>query len=362
MAGSNFITPLGLAIAYWSELGVEEMCKIHMKKRVPLVAAFGSWNQRTLPLSQAIGPLTMILAPGRYSAMEKVLAMEKVQELRDLSGQVGCYDPPIRGPAEKILRTILRYPASGTLLEYLKIWYYQITEQYSRVEALERGWRDKVNHIIGLFYIFPFGSLKFVVRGVDEIYDSFRWTLRMGDSKAVEILLEEYSHRNVSPDIKYLIRHSQNRLHRRSDREQQDPLRRIFEIAVPEEHTNIAHLLMEKQNQIFSQVKLQRTNEGMRFLWRPLYRLYLNLEQTEYMRFNDWYLHRKPYKTPLVTEFRSWFPSLRIPTYPLFFAILWVILGRMLYDLSRFIRNTVEPFPSSNCVWVVFLVIIVSIA
>ena len=37
MAVSNFVTPLGLAIDYWSELGVEEMCNIHMKKRVPLV-------------------------------------------------------------------------------------------------------------------------------------------------------------------------------------------------------------------------------------------------------------------------------------------------------------------------------------
>ena len=37
IAASNFVTPLGLAIVYWSELRVEEMCNIHMKKRVPLV-------------------------------------------------------------------------------------------------------------------------------------------------------------------------------------------------------------------------------------------------------------------------------------------------------------------------------------
>jgi Ankyrin repeats (many copies) len=357
MAASNFLTPLGLAIAYWSELGVEEMSKIHMKKSVPLVAAFDRWKTPTpLPISQAVGPLTMILAPGRHSTMEQV------RELRGRSGQAGCYDPPLSGLAENILRTILRYPASGHPVEYLKIWYYQITEQYSFRDTIKRGLVATLSHTLTLIFRFAVGSLWFVVYGVDEIHDAIRWAIRMGDSRVVEILLEERSHRNVSTNIRRLILHSQDRILTQSVMEQQDPLECTYQIALPEDYAKIVNLLMEQQNQIFSQVKLRRTNGGLRVLWRPLYRLYLDLEQKEYMRFNDWVFHKRLTTTPLVFEFRSWFPSPRISTYPLFFAILWAILGQMVYHLSRFIRNADEPFPTSRCVWTVFIVIIVSVA
>lgn len=70
LAASNSLTPLGFAIAYWSELGVEEMCKLHAKNRVPLVAAFDPKNCLDLiPLSFGLGPLAVILAPGRRSTI-----------------------------------------------------------------------------------------------------------------------------------------------------------------------------------------------------------------------------------------------------------------------------------------------------
>lgn len=340
MAASNFVTPLGLAIAYWSELGVEEMCNIHMEKSVPLVAAFDSWRTPSpFPVSQAVGPLTMILAPGKYSIMEKV------RDLRGRSGQAGCYDPPLSGPAENILRTVLRYPPHGHLLEYLKIWYHQITEQYSSGDAVRRGWSAKILRIKNLVIRFAVGSLWFVIFGVDEGYQSVRWAIRMDDSRAVEILLAEFSHRNVSTDFRALITHSLYRTSRTPIAERQHPL-------------VIPNLLMEQQNRTFSQLKLRRTDGGMRVLWRPIYRLYLDLEQTQYMSFNDWVLHYGYIKGDFILTL----PSLRISTYPVFFAILWAILGQLLYQLSIFIRNADEPFPTSKYLWTIFLVIIVSIA
>ena len=343
MAASNFVTPLGLAIAYWSELGVEEICNIHMKRRVPLVAAFDIWRTPSpFPVSQAIGPSTMILAPGRYSAMEMV------RELRGRSGRVGCYDPPLSGTAENILKIVLRYPPSGHLLEYLKIWYYQITEQYSSGDSLRRGRSATLSHIMDLIFRFAIGSLWFVLFGVDEFYQSVRWATRMDDSRAVEILLAECSRRNVSTDIEGLIMHSQRRVFRTPVQERQHPLR-------------IANLLLEHQNHTFSQLKLQRTNGGMRVLWRPIYRLYLDLEQTQYVRLNDWGLH-DGLDIHNGGDFAISVPALRISAYPLGFAILWAILGQLLYHLSIFIRNADESFPTSKYLWTIFLTIIVSIA
>ena len=339
MAASNFLTPLGLAIAYWSELGVEEMCNIHTKKRIPLVAAFDSWRRITpVPVSQAVGPLTMILAPGSCSTMEKV------RELRASSGVVGCYDPPLSGQAENILRIALRYPASGSLLEYLKIWYYQITEQHSSEDSPKRGRGARLLYMCNLFVRFAIGSLWFGVYGVDEISDSITWATYRRDPRAVEILLAESFRRNVSAGYRGLILY--------------------YTIRVWHERPNwlrIVDLLMEHQSHVFSQLKRQRTNGITRVFWKPIYRLYLDLEQSEYVRFTHWVVHERPDMASLKFEFRSWCSSSRIPTYPLFFAILWAILGQMIYHLSRYIRNGNVVFLTSSCVWTVVLVIIVGI-
>lgn len=356
MAAANVVTPLGLAIAYWSELGVEEMCKIHKKNGIPLVAAFGLViGFRHFIPSNAVRPSTMILAPGKYSTMKTV------RELRDVAGIAGCYDPPLSGPAENILKTILQYPTSGSLLEHLKIWYYQITQQYS-FEDIRRGHlRETLSHVLILLISILPTSLWFLVYGVDEAHNSIRWAIRNSDSRVTELLLEEYLTGNVSANIRRLIRHSQYRIPISSDQAYSYWNRSSSGVANSRaEDEKILSLLMEQQKQMFSHLKLKRTNGKLRPLWKLVYRLYLDIEQTEYLRFNDWILHKNPNIDILVAEFRSWFPPTRIPSYLLFFAILWAVLGQMIYHLSKFKRNANMPLSTTNCVWLVVLVLIVS--
>ena len=79
------------------------------------------------------------------------------------------------------------------------------------------------------------------------------------------------------------------------------------------------------------------------------------------MRFNEWVVHGRPDMARLKLEFRSWLPSQRISLYPFRFALLWAILGPMVYYMSRVIRNINEPVPPSSVIWTIFLLIIVSI-
>ena len=72
VAASNVFTPLGLAIIYWSELGVEEMCNIHAKRKVPLIAAFESRDSMITMYVEAIGPLRIIFNPERKPPKETV--------------------------------------------------------------------------------------------------------------------------------------------------------------------------------------------------------------------------------------------------------------------------------------------------
>ena len=342
MAASNHITPLGLAIAYWSELGVEQICSIHMEKGVPLIAAFNKISD-ALSLHHSIGPLTMILAPGQDSPMKTV------REFRGRSSQAGCYDPPLHGPAENIVRIVLRYPASGRCLEFFKTWYYQVTEQYSSTDDFKRGWSAKVLHIMMLLLGLVIGLLWFIMYGVDEIHDAIECAMVSDDSRAVEIILAESSQKKPPANLRNLIQHSQIYISWKPVQGRQNSLR-------------TAGLLIEQENHNYSQIKLRRTNGRIRALWRLIYRLYLDVELKEYMRFNDWVIHERPDMAKLKTEFRSWLPSPRIPTYPLFFIIMWAILGQMLYHMSRFIRHIDKPVPTQSRVWTAFLVIIVSTA
>ena len=269
MAASSGITPLGLAIAYWSEVGVEEICKIHKKRKIPYVTAFDAWRKSTpVPVSQAVGPFTMILAPGYYSVTEKV------RDLCGRSDKAGCHDPPLSGPAESMLRTILQYPASGCFVEFLKIWYYQITQQYSSGERKIRECTDTLGHRRDLFFRFVVGAIWFIFFGPDEFYDSIRWALMTGDSKAVDIILEESPYRNTTSSITRLIRHSQDRIMIYPKPKKDQEL-----IAPPKDYVKIVNLLMSHQRQLSSQVKLGRIDRALRIIWRPLYRLYLDLNR-----------------------------------------------------------------------------------
>lgn len=172
----------------------------------------------------------------------------------------------------------------------------------------------------------------------------------MGDPTAVEVLLEEFLHRNAWTNIRILIADSQDRLRWAS----------IHEESKNEKYAKITDLLIERQNQVFSQIKLQRTSGRGRFFWRPLCHLYLDLEQTEYMHFTDWFPRRRPIRLHMPLEFRSWVPASRVPTYLFLFAILWIILGEVLYYLSKFARVINEPIPTSVGGWMALLVLIVS--
>ena len=334
MAASNLVTPLGLAIVFWSELGVEEMCSMHKKMRVPYVAAFLELPSHHFRF-EALRPLAMILAPGRYSHMFGL----------KYSGGVGCYDPPLIGSPENILKTLLRYPCSGSVLEYLKIWYHQVLEQNSK-SFQNLGWDRKISQSFWPM-MFVKGLLLFLVYGFDEIQESIQLAVEMGDPIAVEILLEEWSQRNASENVRVLICSSQN-ISRSSVQTEQDS------------HTQILSLLIERQNRQFDQVKHRRTHGIMRAFWRPFYRLYLDLEQTEYRRYNDFVGSRKPEWTSVAFEFRSWLPSPKIPGYPILFVILWAILGQMLYYLSKFAGALGEPIPASIRIWTLVLATIVS--
>lgn len=336
MAASNRITPLGLAIAYWSELGVKEICSIHMEKGVPLVAAFDGTPAALSP-SPSSGPLTMVLARGRNSGMNAV------REFRGRSSLAGCYDPPLHGPAENIVRIVLRYPASGRCLDFFKTWYYQVTEQYSSTDDLT--WLLIMELLVG----FVIGSLWFIMYGVDEFCDAVECAMASDDSRAVEIMLAESSQKKPLANLRKLILSSHIYISWKPVQERQNSLR-------------TADLLIEQEKFNHSQLKLRRTNGRMRVLWRLVYRLYLDVEQKEYMRFNDWVVHERPDMARLKTEFRSWLPSQRIPTYLLSFMIMWAILGQMLYHMSRFLRNIDRPIPTDSRVWTAFFVIIVSIA
>ena len=341
MAASNRITPLGLAIAYWSELGVKEICSIHMEKGVPLVAAFDETFFSLSP-SPSIGPLTMVLGWGRKSGMNTV------REFRGGSSWAGCYDPPLHGPAENIVRIVLRYPASGRWLDFFKIWYYQVTEQYSPTDDMDS--LQKVE----LFFGFAFGSFWFLIYGADEFCDAVECAVAADDSRAVEIILAESSQKKPLANLRKLILTSQTYISWKPVQERQNSLR-------------AADLLIELEHSNHSELKLQRTNGRMRVLWRLIYRLYLDIEQKEYMRFNDWVIHERPDMARLKTEFRSWLPSQRVPTYPFSFMIMWAILGQMLYHMPGFLRNidktvlTANRVSTDNRVWTAFLVIIVSI-
>lgn len=346
MAASNKVTPLGLAIAYWSEFGVEQMCTLHKEKKVPLIAAFNSYDTgrpwRSLPVCREYGPLTMMLAPGNFSAVSRV------RELHGRSDQTGFYEPPLSGLAESILRIVLRFPASGSLLEYLKIWYYRLTQQYSCKEISRRSCQINTSRRFSLLIDFVIGSFFFLLFGVNEIYDAIKWTIKTDDSKLVEILFEECSRRNVSADIRRLISYCQCQY---TDR------------------MRILCLLLEQQKRIFSQKKRRRTQGPLRFFWRPFYRLYLDIEQSEYMRYNQ-YTVEHPISTytdaganyvyGMVVEFSPICPPLRLPAYIVLFAVLWAILGRMIYDLTSFGRSIGTPMPTSSIIWSVALLVVVS--
>ena len=340
LAASNLITPLGLAIAYWSELGVEKMCSIHMEKGVPLIAAFEG-NPGDLSLCHSIRPLNMILAPGRESAMNRV------RDFRGRSSQIGCYDPPLCGPAENIVRIILQYPASGRCVEYFKTWYYQVRQQYSSTDGFSQGYSARVLRILSLLLGFMFGSLWFILYGIDEIYDAIIWAMESDDSRAVEIILAESSQRKSSKNLRPLILNSQIKLTYKPVHGRQNALR-------------TAALLIDLENHNYSQLKLRRTNGRIRILWRLIYFLYLDVEEKEYMRFNEWVVHERPDMSRLKSEFRSWFCSLRIPIYPISFVTMWAILGQMLYQKSNFQSNFDEALPASSRIGTIFLVIAVS--
>ena len=340
VAASNLVTPLGLAIIYWSELGVEEMCNIHAKRKVPLIAAFHNhWN---VPMpSAAVGPLTLMLYPDLQSTI-------RVQELRGRSSQAGCYNPPITGPMEDILRMILRYSASGNSPTLLKGYYYEFTEQYGTEDSPRRNLFTLFLFIVALFVRLIFLSVFFFLYEIHEASTAIKYLTIADDSRAVEIFLAEFLHQSLTRNLRYLILKSQLHLSRKSVHERQHALR-------------TANLLIERQYQSFSQLKHRRINGILRVFWRLIYRLYLDIEQQEYMRFNEWVVQERPHGALLKTEFRSWFRPTRISLYSPLFALLWAILGPMVYYMSSFIRNINEPVPPSSVIWTVFLLVVVSI-
>ena len=340
-AASNLITPLGLAVAYWSELGVEEMCKIHRKLRIPYMAAYyrhrlyGSW-----PASQAAGPLALILAPGSDSAMKRVRELPVAYD-------GGCYDPPISGPAEAILRILLQYPGSGSVLEYLRVWYYQTTEQFSSRDIKRRNLFIRCRHIIVLLIRFVIGLMVFLLYEVDEVFDSLAWAIEMRDHRAVEILLEEPHRKKVSQNMRYLVLCCQSNYWPSQQQKTRDSL------------TKIENLLTHRQIQFFSQRKSQRTHGALQYFWKPFYHFYWNLEQHEYERYNNLFGYRKLDTSHLTVEFHSYYIHTRMAIYPVLGAILWAILGPMLYHLTMFARSLDQAISTSNLAWTIALVIIV---
>ena len=135
--------------------------------------------------------------------------------------------------------------------------------------------------------------------------------------------------------------------------------------SVPEErdpYGMILGLLMDRQCQRFSQVRRQRTQGMLRLFWKPLYGLYLDIEQTEYTRFNDFKIRKKPRQSPMQWILFTLIPPIRVPLWQFIpFACLWEILGQMIYHQSRYAYNLDGSTPAPNLVWSISLVFIVSI-
>lgn len=362
-AAAGTFTPLGLAIAYRSQLGVEEMCKIHIRRGIPAVAA---WDYRPLlfflPLSRIVRPATMVLAPGRLSIDRRM------QVFRGSPFFAGSYDRPLDSTAEEILKLTLENPGSGTLLELLKIWYYKLTAHF-RTGQQTTAWDYELIHIFGLLIRFVFGLVWFVIFQVDTLSPATRWAIRMGDNTAVNILLDKYSPKkrvigdNTAVNIPLDKRSQKKRVMdiRGMIRYAQLNMLNGPEFSSIDDRAKITESLMGQQEELFAQNKSHRTSGYAKLFWLPTYRVYLDIEQREYKRFNEYWLKKRPCPNPGVMEFRSFIPPPRISLYVFLFAILWSILGQMLHLLSRFVDMENAHLAPSNYVWVVCLVLIVSI-
>lgn len=124
----------------------------------------------------------------------------------------------------------------------------------------------------------------------------------MGDSKAVEIIIAKRLNGQMNANIRRLVQNAQFTAVWESDWHS-------------EEYTKIADLLKEQQNRMFSDLKSQRVQGRLSYFWKPLYRLYLDVEQNQYNCFNDWILTKRPKENPLVFEYQSWLPPTKVHTY-----------------------------------------------
>jgi hypothetical protein len=337
------LTPLGSAIAYRSQLGVQEMFDMHKRKGVPAVAA---WDHRPLfpflALSRVVRPITMILAPGGLSIGKNW------QEFRGPPLYVGSYEPLQDSDSRAILELALQNPGSGTLMELLKMWYYKMIAYYS-VEHRSLGWDGEVFHVFALLFRFSFGLLWFAIFRVDTRSPAMRWAIRVRDNAAIELLLDDYRERQKFIDIRGMIRYAQLRM-------LEKPV-----LISPKNCEVITQTLMDYQRVIFETARMKRTSGILVLFWKLLYMIYLNTEQREYDRFNNWWLAELPIPKPGVMEFRSFVPPPRMSLYTILFAILWAILGQMLHSFSSFINMTGAQLAASNYVWLVFHIVIVSV-
>lgn len=152
---------------------------------------------------------------------------------------------------EDILRMILRYPASGSSLEFLKLFYYQLTEHYCSEDTPRRNIFITFLNTLGCSVWLMAASPYCFFLKANETVVAIMSAMMVDDSRAVEILLAEFSQRILSTKWRFLILNSQLYMSCKSVHERQHSLR-------------IANLLIDRQYQSFSQLKLRRTNGALR--------------------------------------------------------------------------------------------------
>ena len=139
---------------------------------------------------------------------------------------------------EDILRIILLYPASGSSLEFLTLFYYQLTEQYCSEGTPRRDFFITFLNTLGWSVRLMAASPYSLLLKADETFIAIISAMLVDDSRAVEILHAETLQRILSTNLRSLILNSQLYMSCKLVHEKQHSLR-------------IANFLSDRQYQSF---------------------------------------------------------------------------------------------------------------
>ena len=336
------LTPLGIAIRSRHVLAVALLCLKHREQNAVLMAGAGVlivdyFLNRRIRISltgKYASAIQYLLAPGRHSPNSGVkydsIPLQtnviliplnigiKHDDTPRQSGRdvLGCYDTPFSRVSETILDILLQN--------------YEHRVQFRR------------NFLLACFY--PIWR-----------YDSgLRWAVRTSNIVAIKRILEDNRDGRPTfvPDLRDLVELACCQF-----------LQGMSHMGSPELRREVADYLREKQIDEFRSTRLSRIRRRMsQFLhqfWTLYYRVYGDMEQTQYERAITWQLDTRPKFDPRFLEFRQWH-SPRFSLYIIVYVIIWALLLPLISCYGILAREPSSHISPANIACTVVAAVLVS--